>query len=253
MNTRFFLLILALAIRTTLCAAAAEVPADFAAANKLYAEGKFTEAANAYEKTIQQAGAAGATSPTLYFNAGNAEFKLGHLGRAISAYRLAAQLSPRDPEIQGNLDFARNQVQGETVRPAHWRIWVSQLTLNEGTILTTGAFWVWLVLLTIRQLRPALIPRLRGLTLAALGVALVAGAILAVQATSHFTAQTAVVTTGNAVARSGPFDDAQTVFTPHDGAELSVLDRHDGWLQVADGSGKIGWLTRKSLELLPGA
>ena len=62
-----------------------------------------------------------------------------------------------------------------------------------------------------------------------------------------------MVTTGNVLARSGPFDDAQTVFTPHDGAELTVLDRHDDWLQVTDGSGKIGWLPRKVLELLPGA
>jgi len=56
-----------------------------------------------------------------------------------------------------------------------------------------------------------------------------------------------------ATARSGPFDDAQNAFTAHDGAELSVLDRHDGWIQVADGSGKSGWLPLKQVEILPGA
>jgi uncharacterized protein YgiM (DUF1202 family) len=54
-------------------------------------------------------------------------------------------------------------------------------------------------------------------------------------------------------ARSGPFDDAQSTFTARDGAELSVLDGRDDWLQVADGSGKIGWLQAKQVETLPGA
>ena len=95
---------------------AADWPAEFNAANKLYAEGKFAEAASAYEKILQS----GAVSPALYFNYGNAEFKSGNLGRAIAAYRQAAQLTPRDAEVRANLDFARNQVQGPTLRESRW-------------------------------------------------------------------------------------------------------------------------------------
>jgi uncharacterized protein YgiM (DUF1202 family) len=62
-----------------------------------------------------------------------------------------------------------------------------------------------------------------------------------------------VVVAAEATARSGPFDEAQSAFTARDGAELSVLDRHDDWVQVADGSGKIGWLPVKQVEVLPGA
>ena len=87
---------------------AADTPAEFNAANKLYAEGKFAAAADAYQKIFQS----GAVSPALYFNYGNAEFKSGNLGRAIAAYRQAAQLAPRDAEVRANLEFARNQVQG---------------------------------------------------------------------------------------------------------------------------------------------
>ena len=62
-----------------------------------------------------------------------------------------------------------------------------------------------------------------------------------------------MVIAAEATARSGPFDEAQSAFTARDGAELSVLDRHDDWVQVADGAGKIGWLTGKQVEVLPGA
>ena len=91
---------------------AADVTADFSSANKFYAEGKFADAANTYEKIL----ASGATSPSLLFNYGNAEFKSGNLGMAIAAFRRAELLTPRDSEIRANLAFARNQVQGATVR-----------------------------------------------------------------------------------------------------------------------------------------
>ena len=253
MKIRALIPVLSLTVWAAFSASAADLTAPFDAANKFYAEGKYALAATTYEKTIQQAQAAGMVSPVLYFNDGNAEFKLGHLGWAIAAYRQAALLTPRDSEVLGNLEFVRNQVQGATVRPSHWQSGVGSLTLNEGTCLTAGAFWLTFILLAIKQIRPTWAPRLRGVTLTVMGVTVLAGAVLAVQAGSHFYGQTAVVTEANAIARSGPFNEAQNAFAVHDGAELSVLDRHDDWLQVADGTGRIGWLPRTELELLPGA
>jgi uncharacterized protein YgiM (DUF1202 family) len=77
--------------------------------------------------------------------------------------------------------------------------------------------------------------------------------VLGLQAANHFSSATAVVIAGNVTARSGPFDDAQSAFTARDGAELSVLDRRDGWVQVADGAGKSGWLSTKQVAVVPGA
>ena len=106
---------------------AADVTADFSAANKLYAEGKFADAAASYEKILQT----GAQSPALLFNDANAEFKSGHLGTAIAAYRRAAQLSRRAMRrLRANLAFVRNQVQGATVRESRWQNWFGALTLE---------------------------------------------------------------------------------------------------------------------------
>ncbi len=131
---KLFASLLALACAGNLFAA--DVVADFSSANKLYAEGKFAAAANSYESILQT----GAQSPALLFNAGNAEFKSGYLGKAIAAYRQAAQLSPRDAELRANLAFVRNQVQGATLRESRWQNWVSTLTLNEGALLTAVLF-----------------------------------------------------------------------------------------------------------------
>jgi hypothetical protein len=175
------------------------------------------------------------------------------LGNAIAAYRRAAQLSPRDDEIRANLAFVRKQVQGSNVRESRWQRWAGALTLNEGAMLTATLFWLTLALLVARQIRPALIPRLKSTTRIFAALTIFSASVLGLQAANHFSEATAVVTSAEAIARSGPFDEAQSAFTAHDGAELSVLDSHADWIQVADGSGKTGWLPVKQVKILPGA
>jgi tetratricopeptide (TPR) repeat protein len=228
---------------------AADAAGDFSSANELYAKGKFSEAAAIYEKILQTDG----QSASLLFNCGNAEFKAGHLGKAISAYRRADLLTPRDAELRANLAFVRTQVQGTTLHEGHWQNWIGSLTLDEGALLTAVFFWAMLALLTARQIRPALAAKLRGVTRLAAALVIFSGAVLALQAANHFSSSVAVVTNAEATARSGPFDDAQSAFTAHDGAEMRVLDRHDDWVQVADGSGKVGWFNKKQADVLPGA
>jgi len=227
---------------------ATDVTADFSTANKLYAQGKFADAANAYEKILQT----GAQSPALLFNYANAEFKSGHLGLAIAAYRRALQLSPRDAELRANLAFVRNQVQSATVHESRWRAWAGVLTLNEGAVLTAVLFWGLFALLAARQIKPALAPKFRAVTRLVLALTVISGAILGLQAAYHFNSSVAVVTDAEATARSGPFNDAQDAFKVRDGAELRVVDWHDNWVQ-ADVGGRIGWLNKNEIEVLPGA
>jgi len=228
---------------------AADVSVDFSTANKLYAEGKFTDVANVYGQIL----GSGAASPNLLFNYGNTEFKSGNLGKAIAAFRRAELLAPRDSEIRANLAFVRNQVQGATVRDSFWQSWLGNLSLNEWTVFAAMVFWLTFLLLAAKQIRPALGTKLRSATWIFAALTIFSDTILGVQAASHFSRQTAVVISASATARSGPFDDAQSAFTARDGAELSVLDRREDWVQVADGSGKIGWLSAKQVEVLPGA
>ncbi len=229
-------------------AMAAGVSAEFDVADKLYAEGKFADAAAVYEKILQS----GATSPNLLFNYGNAEFKAGRLGRAIAAYRRAEQLAPRDADVRANMEFARNQVQGPSLSAGRWENWIGTLTLNEWTVLAAAAFWLTFLLLAAMQIWPALKAVLPGFTRGVAVVTILSGVCCGAAVSIDFSRQTAVVIAPDLVARSGPFADAQNAFTAHDGAELAVLSRLGDWLQVADGSGKTGWLERGQVEIFPG-
>lgn len=213
----------------------------FATANQLYVDGRFADAAAAYEAMLQT----GNISEAILFNRGNALFREGKTGLAIASYREAQLLAPRDPDLRANLQFARTRARGGA--PYHldrWRSWLDSLTLNEWTALVAAAFWVFLLLLAAAQWRKELRAALGNYILAAGSVAAVLGVCLAVELQSNYFAQSAIVTIGEADIRELPLDGAQSKFKVRDGVELEVLNHEDNWLEVADSAHRVGWVRR---------
>jgi hypothetical protein len=246
LNLRLRWLIALLGMTAAIRLPAADPAGAFDAANKLYEQGKFSEAASAYENLMQS----GSISPALCFNLGNAQFKSGHPGRAIAAYLQTEQLTPRDPDVRANLQFARNQVQGPTLRPGWSDRWLGAFTLNEWALLAAGAFWLLCLLMTAGELWPQGQRRLRAYAAMTGGAAVLLFACLGLSFRQH-SQETAIVIMPEVVVRAGPFQESQSVFTAHDGAEFSILDRKDEWLQVSDGARRSGWLKREQVRLWP--
>ena len=222
-------------------------PGDFDAANKLYEQGKFSEAAFAYQKLVD----AGQRSAAIYFNLGTAAAKAGQMGRAIAAYREAERLAPRDSDLRANLQFIRKKVNGEDRSPlAPWRTWFTLLTLNEWTGLTAAAFWILFLLLAAREFRPALKNSLRGCVFAAGAGTLLLAAGLAVSAAEIFSARPAVVIAREAVVRYGPLEESQMARQLPDGSEVLILDEKEIWLEIRDAAGRTGWVRRDQVTRL---
>lgn len=226
--------------------ASAEVESAFDNANKLYAENKFADAAAAYEKLATN----GVISPALYFNLGNAQFKARQIGRAIASYRSAELLTPRDPDLVANLRFARNQVQGPTIKSTAWQRWLGTLSVNEWTWLCVAGVWATFGLLIARQFKPALAPSLTNWTWITAGSTAILCACLGLAFTQNTGRDVAIVSITDATVRNSPLDQSPSTFTAQDGAELRVLDTKDEWLQVTDGTRRIGWVKRESTTLI---
>src|SRR5206468_2741332 len=113
--------------------------------------GKFKEAIPAYEHLIDSS----VQSPTIYFNLGNAWYKVGQPGRAVAAYLRAERLAPRDPSVRFNLDFVRRQVSPQRAAVPFWQRTLRRLSLNEWAMGASAALWVWLLLLAAREFRSA--------------------------------------------------------------------------------------------------
>jgi Tetratricopeptide repeat len=249
-------MVAAILLLTGLPAVSAENPAAaFEQANKLYEQGKFIEAAAAYEQLIHS----GHGSAAVFYNLGNAWFKTGRQGRAIAAYRQAEKWNPRDPNLQFNLQFVRRKVSGgETASTTLWHRALAHLTLNEWAILAVSSYWLWFLLLGLREWRPRLRRSLRGYTATAGLTAVLLTACLTAAAYEQSRLTEAVVVVPEAVVRHGPLEESQVKFQLRDGSEIIVLDekelldgdKRQSWLQVQDGARGTGWVKRDQVIVL---
>jgi tetratricopeptide (TPR) repeat protein len=226
---------------------AADPVAVFEQANKLYEQGKYGDAIAAYETLLGQK----EISPALYFNLGNTCFKNGKTGQAIVYYRLAERLAPRDPDIRANLRFVRETVGSNVSSSVRWQRWLNMLTLNELTLITVLAVWVWLLILAVGQW-----PTRWGISMRPYRgwsgmIALLLLVWLGFMTQHRLWTMSAVVVAREADVRYGPLEEAQSVYRARDGAEFEILDQKDSWLQVQDAAKRVGWVSAKDVYVLP--
>lgn len=227
----------------------------FEQGNKAYEQGKFAEAIGGYQKAIQ----AGQSNGPTFYNLGNAYFKAGEKGRAIAAYREAEKSIPRDPGLRYNLQFVRSQVTGAG-GPARsgWETWLARLTLNEWTILFMCSFWVFMMLLALREWRPSTRRILRAYTATAGVMMILLGVCLGAAAYENRAQTGAVVVVTNAVVRFGPLDESNVAFQLQDGSEITVTGEkpvgpesaRQVWYQVQDPAGRSGWLKADQVKVV---
>jgi tetratricopeptide (TPR) repeat protein len=212
---------------------------SFEAANRFYEQGHYSEAAASYEKII----AAGQLSEAVYFNLGDAYYKMGQSGRAIAAWRKAQYLDPRDPDVRVNLQFARNTARGGVPDQAgHMTGFFNLLALNEWSWLALVSFSGVFIVLAAGQLRPAAKLGLQRVLYCFSAALVFFGLGMAVRLNADVIRQTAIVISGEADVRNGPLDESQSLFKVRDGMELEIMDQDNGWFKVADSSARSGWV-----------
>ena len=223
----------------------------FEKANAHYETGQYTEAAQTYQGLIEE----GVLAPELFLNLGNAWFKAEEMGRAIAAYRTGLHLAPRDPDLRFNLQHVREEVHGSEAPPVGgWQSWFTRLTLNEWTIIFMVAYWIWALLLILREWRPALQPTLHGYTTSAGIITALLLGCMAASWQAWIGQPEAVVTTPEAVVRYGPLEASQMHFQLRDGNEVLVLDEKVGetsWVQIQAPDGREGWLKKSEVAEVP--
>ena len=231
---------------------AGDAATAFDQANRLYEQGRYAEAAAAYERIA----ASGRLDGALFLNLGNAQFKAGHTGRAIAAYRRAQEITPRDPSLRFNLQFARKAVTGSETAPGRlWQRALASLTLNEWTALAALALWLWCALLAWREWRPAIRPVLRGYTAAAGFLFAMLALFTAAAFHDKLGVERAVIVAPDTIVRVGPLDDAKELHKFRDGTEVELTDQKETgsgptrqlWRQVQDSAGKTGWVKDETL------
>ena len=227
--------------------------AFFDEGNQRYQEGNFDGALDRYLRILDD----GLESGELYYNIGNAYFKLGEIGPAILSYERARRLMPSDDDLLANLELARSLTADEiTPLPGFWLFrvvgwWVGLLPLRALVWLVAVAYLAAMTAVILVMLRPATALAVWGrrIAITAAAVTVVFGINLTARELGLGAAEQAVILAEEAVVQSAPSDDAALqIFAVHEGTKVRVDRRSEEWVEIVLEDGKVGWVRTDELE-----
>lgn len=221
----------------------------FAEAGGAFGEGKFSEAAQAYERLLSQ----GFRSEALWFNAGNAYYRLGQKGRAIHAWEEALKIYSGDEDAAYNLRLVR---EGLSLKPltevsrmdAFFEKWFSN-TIQSGLL---GALIALLWIAGIGAARIIWFEGCRGYR-AGIWIGVTVVALLVCAAFMGFmnsagTSAYGIVVRPDIEIRHGPSYESAAAFRLSEGQKVRLADRHDGWWYARLSAEESGWAEPDSIE-----
>ncbi len=214
-------------------------------ANRLYEEGDYAGAISLYEEALDSV-----RDSRVLFNLGNAYFKMGRLGKAVLSYRRAWLLSPRDPDIRANLEFARSYRADKVNQEMNPLIalltsFVRFFSAREASMAASVLFFICLALLSVATVR-----RDRRFGYAAAAVFVVFLYFFVCFAAWRITlgSRAAVVVVSEAKAYSGPGTEYREVLRIHDGLEVRIREARHGYVLVQVPGGLGGWVEESAVE-----
>jgi len=232
------------------CATARSVRAEenpaFAKANRDYSEGHFQEAVDGYQNLVN----AGQRSANLFYDLGNARFRLGNFGEAILNYERALALDPHHPEAAANLTLVRDEARALELKRGALDRYVEAGTSAQYSIAASIAFWFVVFcaarLFFSRRRSAALV------SLIILSIAVFAGAVFALYSleTGRRGGALAIVTGKKIEARLATADNANSVLALPPGSEIQVLSQRGDWLYAALPNDLRGWIPANGAQLV---
>jgi len=223
-----------------------------AEANRAYFTGHYENAVTIFENVTQ----AGFASPVLYYNLGNAYFKLGNMPMAILYYEKAHKLAPADADIAHNIRLANTRIV-DKIEPVPMLFYIRWWSSARNILSPDNFAKISLVMFSVFWLLLALyfLGRRRGLRVTAFYFALIFlvgsifGMILASDA--HHKAlnpDEAIVMEASAGVKSSPDDKSVDLFVVHEGTKVTVMDRIGNWKEVRIANGNSGWIQTKAIR-----
>lgn len=219
----------------------------FLDANRAYEAGNYAAAVRGYEHLV----ASDAANAEVFYNLGNAHYRLGHLGEAIANYERALHLKPGFIAAQDNLDQALRSARRALPRPLPpaWErallAWHYGLSYGLSRLLAFGAWMLCWALLALRLWRP--LPYLRA---ASVVVGILALAFGVSAWNKAHPPMLAVVTEEMAPARFGRSEAESVRFELYAGDRVAVDLREKEWSRVSTVDGKRGWVTNDGIILV---
>lgn len=232
----------------------AQNEAIFNKATEAYNNGDYQTAIDSYSNILEN----GQHSAELYFNLGNAYYRLNQIAPSIYNYEKALLLSPNDSEIKNNLSFAQNmtldaiETLPETVLAKIYKTITGIMTFDQWSY-TAVLFMILFVLLYIAfyYFNYATKKRIAFITsFACLFVSIIAVVFAFIQYNDFISDQPAIVFDSEVRIKAEPNKRSEQIFILHEGTKVSVLEELNEWKKIKIVDGKTGWIPSEGIKVL---
>ncbi|CAM4069364.1 tetratricopeptide repeat protein [Gillisia hiemivivida] len=226
----------------------------FEKANTAYNAGNYPEAVSRYTEVLKN----GEESAELYFNLGNAHYKLNHIAESVYNYEKALLLDPADQTIKNNLEFASNMVLDDIkVVP---KSGLSNFITNAISIFSFNG-WAWIAILGSAIF--SILFLLYYFSIASkwkrvfFTVAITAVVISFISLIFGFymkndtqNREFAIVFAEEVPVRNEPNLRGNELFMLHEGTKVQILNTFQDWVQLELANGSTGWMDKSSVKFL---
>jgi tetratricopeptide (TPR) repeat protein len=246
-NNRFAMLLFMLLVSM------ASVAQDKAVADSAYAKEDYQNAISIYESLLSDN-----VSPELYYNLGNAYYRLDDMPHAILNYERALLLSPGDSDIRFNLQMARNKTidkiipESEMFFVTWYKSLVNIMGVDGWAILAIIMFALAAILILLYVFTDVVIIRKIGFFGAGLSMIIfVVANVFAYQQGNKVASYNGAIIMSTANVKSTPAENGTDLFVLHEGTRVDITDDSmNDWKEVRIADGKEGWIETKKLELI---
>ena len=223
-------------------------------ANEYYKNNRYQLAIEEYNRLLLD----GFEGTSLYYNLGNAHYRLGKVGYAILYYEKALKFSPNDEDVKHNLALAKLNLKDkvDTLPPFFiFNLWEGLLTTFSVSGWTIIVYVIFILLLIAsvayffsRSVTEQRISFFTGVGLTVL--LLLTVALLAVKMNKEFNVKDGIIVETSVIVKSSPDYSSKDSFQIHEGLKVRIEDNVDDWLKIRLDDGKIGWISEKSLGII---
>jgi tetratricopeptide (TPR) repeat protein len=238
---------------------AAKVPAQsneqqsiYELANQAYSSAEYGEAITQYEAIL----GSGYESSGLYFNLGNAYFKMNNIPAAILFYEKARKLDPTDENIKFNLELANSRIIDkieplpELFLKTWWKSARDLLSSDRWARFGIAGFILVLISFTLFIISRSV--SIRKITFWS-GVLLVSLTMLSLlfslSSYREYSSQSsAIIFTPTVTVKSSPNEASVDLFVIHEGTKIFISDRVEGWSEIQLVNGNVGWVKTESFR-----
>lgn len=209
--------------------------------NKAYSEGNYEEAVVHYSKIIDN----NIESGELFFNLGNAHYKLDEIGKSIYYYEKSLNFIEGDESLEQNIKIARLKIidKIEPIPKLFLFVWLDNLMrilnienwgwLSLSLFFITGIIFSMYMLFSKRMLN-----RLSWIFLILFSISILffIGRIYEFETTEF-----GIIFEKKVAVMSEPSLGASEVFILHEGTKIKINRKLNGWLEISIADGKTGW------------